>query len=145
MAINRGVAPLDADSDVGKVRLTISDVSYVPLDPPESGYGSFQMFGDDELAQFLESSEDSILGAAGYAYLSLAGQAALAAKAISDHDLRIDTTKRADSLRLQAQWFLDQAGLSGPPDYFAIVPTGRAYTRDELAEIALVDTAELLF
>jgi hypothetical protein len=129
---NPGVAPVDASTNIGKLRYTISDVVYTELVPPVSGQGSFLMFSDTELGLFLENASDSILGAAGYAFMSLAGQAALAAKNVKDADLAIDSTKRAADLRAQAQTYFSLAEqVDGTLSTFDIVDTSTdPYVRD---------------
>lgn len=121
---NSGVSPVDATTNIGKVRLLVADVNSVPLAPPVTGYADYTYFSDAEISAFLTSSSDSVLGAVGYAYMSLAGQAALAAESITDYDLKIDTTKKAADLQKQAQVFFTQAGITGGAESFDIVETG---------------------
>lgn len=105
---NPGVAPLDPTSEVGKFRLMIGDTEYVPLDPPEPGFGDYTLFSDAEIEVFLEQGEGPE-EAAYFAYLQLAGSAALEAKSVKDFDLQVDLSKRAQELRLIAQMWRDRA------------------------------------
>lgn len=129
MAQNEGIAPPDMETEIGQLRATIGDTSYTEVSP---GVGSYVMFGDDELEVFL-SRGGTVLSGAGFAYLALSAQAALASQSVADYDLRIDTTKRAGDLRAIAQSFFDQDIASGSGEFFHIVPTGR---RSEWAELA---------
>ena len=129
---NPGVAPLDPTSDVGQVRLAIGDTQSTPYDPDEPGFGDYVMFSDAELALFFARG-GTVLSGAGFAYLALAAQAALASQSVKDYDLALDNTKRAADLRAIAQAFFDQDIAGGAGEYFDIVPTGR---RSEWAELA---------
>lgn len=107
MAVNKGVAPPDMSTDVGKFRALVGDLSYEPLTPPVSGYGSYKLFSDAEIEVFLAASE-SFEGAAALAYTQLAGQAALESRTVKDFDLQVDLTKRATDLRLIAAMWADK-------------------------------------
>lgn len=107
MAVNKGVAPPDMSTDVGKFRALVGDLSYEPLVPPVSGYGSYKLFSDAEIEVFLAASE-SFEGAAALAYTQLAGQAALESRTVKDFDLQVDLTKRATDLRLIAAMWADK-------------------------------------
>jgi hypothetical protein len=104
MSVNRGVAPLDPASEVGQMRLLLGDTSYVPLAPPEVGFGNYKLFSDDEITTFLVTAT-SQEGAAALAYLQLAGAAAMESRSVKDVDLQVDLTKRANDLRqIAAMW-----------------------------------------
>lgn len=107
MAVNKGVAPPDLTTDVGKFRALIGDLSYEQLDPPVSGFGNYTLFSDAEIEVFLAASE-SFEGAAALAYTQLAGQAALESRTVKDFDLQVDLTKRATDLRLIAAMWADK-------------------------------------
>lgn len=123
MVVNRGVVPPNPSTKVGEFRLLIGDTSYVDLEPPEPGFGNYKMFSDDEIEVFLTTS-DSIEGSIAFAYLQLAGAAALEAKSIQDMDLKIDTTARAKELRALALMWQDKADALSA-DIFEIFPTIR--------------------
>lgn len=104
MAVNKGVAPPDMTSDLGKLRAILGDLEYTELDPPETGFGSYKFFGDAELQAFLDTGE-SIEAGAYMAYMQLAAGAAMESKSVKDMDLQVDLTKRATDLRLIAgEW-----------------------------------------
>ena len=104
MNINKGVAPPDMSTEVGRFRALIGDLKYTELEPPAAGFGNYTLFSDAEVEVFLERS-DSPEGAAAMAYMQLAGSAALESSQVKDLDLQIDLTKRATDLRLiAAEW-----------------------------------------
>lgn len=112
MEVNKGVAPLDPTSDVGKFRLLVGDTSYEELDPPESGFGDYTYFSDDEIELFLDQGE-SMEEAAYLAYLQLAAATALESKTVKDFDLQVDLTKRSGDLRAIALMWRDRADAAG--------------------------------
>jgi hypothetical protein len=121
---NAGIYPLDPTSDVGKLRLTLGDVNSVPLDPPVSGMQDYTKFSDDELTAFIDEGNDSILRAAGYAYLALAAQAAIVGRSTKDHDLAIDTRNRSESLTAIATMYFGQAAEIDGGDGFEVFTIG---------------------
>ena len=120
---NRGIAPPDLTTDVGQFRVLVGDAQYVELDPPEPGFQDFEKFSDAEIEGYLAQAEGSIPRAIGYAYLYLAGQAALTSTSVRDYDLQVDNTKRADGLIAIANMWFGKADEEGA-DYFDIVPVG---------------------
>lgn len=108
MAENRGIAPPNMMTLVGQVRALLGDVEYVEYDPPQPGYGMYRLMSDAEIEGFLVSASDSPDGAVYYAYLQMAGAAAMESKSVKDFDLQVDLTKRATDLRLIAQMWLDK-------------------------------------
>lgn len=133
MAENRGVAPPDMTSNVGKVRALLGDLEYEEYDPPQPGFGMYRKMGDSEIEAFLALSDDSPEGAVYFAYMQMSSDAALESKTIQDMDLRVDLSKRATDLRLiAAQWkdTWDQA--SG--DIFELFDVVTHRCRHELAE-----------
>ena len=119
---NRGIAPVDTSTDIGKMRVEIGDTTYVALDPVEAGYGDYTSNSDEELQVFLDRGGDSLTRGLGWYYLKVASLAALVAISVADHDLRINQENRAKSLREIALAYFDQAneedGLSGASDIF---------------------------
>lgn len=120
---NRGVAPADMTTDVGKFRALYGDLAYVPLSPDEPGYGDYAQLSDAEIEAFIEQGAGSIAQGIGWLYLAMAGQAAQESKSIKDQDLSIDTTKRAADLRALAQFWFDRDDAT-QDEYFDIVPMG---------------------
>lgn len=135
--VNRGVAPLDPATEVGKFRALAGDTEYKPLDPPEAGFGDYEKWSDAEIEVFLSTS-DSMSWAIYAAYLQLATSAALASKEISDYDLKVSTTKRADQLLAIAREWKDRAddddNAAGASDIFEVFDMAPQKCRHELAE-----------
>jgi hypothetical protein len=132
---NSGVAPYDPSTLVGKVRILTGDVTYGAI---VGGLADYVLFSDEEIEAFLVAGEDNTLRAAGFAYMALAGVAAIDAKSVKDYDLSIDLRSRADKLREQAIAYFKQADekdvRDGVSDVFELTRTGRDYTYAELAE-----------
>lgn len=124
---NPGAVPVDLASNIGRFRGLVGDLQYEDYDPDEPGYGNFLKYSDAEIEAYLEQGGDSINRAIGFAYLYLAGQAAMESQSVKDYDLQIDNTKRAADLRAIAQFWFDQADdedvITGE-EAFEIVPTG---------------------
>lgn len=68
MTVNKGVAPPEYDTPVGEVRANVGDIEYVPLTPPEVGFGDYEMFSDAEIEAFLTQAGGSVALATAYAY-----------------------------------------------------------------------------
>ena len=132
---NSGVAPYDPATLVGKVRVLTGDVTY---GTPSGGFADYELFSDDEIEAFLVAGEDNVLRASGFAYLALAGRAAVDAKSVKDYDLSVDLRSRADKLQAQANEYFTQADekdkRDGVSDVFELANTGRSLTLDELAD-----------
>lgn len=108
MTPNLGIYLPDVNTEVGRFRVLLGDVSADPLNPPDPVYASYKMFSDIELQGFLVSAEMSLDGAMYFAYMQMAGAAARESKNVKDLDLQVDLTKRATDLRLIAQMWLDR-------------------------------------
>lgn len=121
---NRGAVPLDPNSEVGQFRVRAGDTQFVPLDPPEVGFGDYEKWSDLEIQGFL-AANPSPLWAIYEAYLQIATSAAIAAKQIKDYDLQINTEKRAEALlKIALAWrdrALDGDAAAGLDDEFLIV------------------------
>lgn len=87
MADNRGVAPPDPSTNIGKMRFALGDSAFVPLDPPEPGYGNYQLFSDDELATFLILADDNVARAIAMAYRQIGASWASTGATIKTDDL----------------------------------------------------------
>lgn len=122
--VNKGIAPPDMTSDIGRFRALYGDLSYVPLVPDEPGYGDYADLSDEEIQAFIDQGAGSIAQGIGWLYLGMAGQAAMQSKSIKDQDLAVDTTKRAADLRALAQFWFDRDDLSETGDYFDVVTIG---------------------
>ena len=124
--VNRGITPPDTNTDIGVFRVRAGDTNWSDLEPVEPGYGDYTYFSDTDIEQHLAIS-GSIYWAIYEAYLALATGAAIESSAISDYDLKVDTTKRADQLFKIAEAWRSRAAdddLSAGEDAFEIVNTG---------------------
>jgi len=132
---NTGIAPYDPSTPVGQMRIITGDVNYVDAG---GGNGTYNLFSDVELEGFLALANNELLRSAGFAYMALAGVAAVDAKSVKDYDLSVDLRSRADKLREQAIAYFKQADerdvRDGVFDVFELTRTGRDYTDAELAE-----------
>jgi hypothetical protein len=106
---NRGIAPLEPATDVGKLRLLVGDTEYVELAPAEPGYGDYNNFSDAELEGFIVAGGGSITRASGFAYLRLAALAAAGAISWRSDDLAVDTKLVASEYRLLSRIAFEQA------------------------------------
>jgi len=107
--INKGIAPADPSTPVGKVRFLIGDLDYAELDPVEAGLGEYPNFSDDEINGFLIAGDDSVIRASGYAYLRLAVLAAAGAISWKSDDQMVDAKQVATEFRLLATLAFNQA------------------------------------
>lgn len=112
---NPGFAPLIATSDVGRFRLLFGDTEFEPYDPEAGGYGNYKFFSDDQIEAFLASGGTDTR-AIGFAYLNLAGAAAVESRSVKDHDLAVDLTKRSSDLRAIAQGWFERADAEDDAD-----------------------------
>jgi hypothetical protein len=125
--LNKGIAPLDPNTPVGSFRVLFGDVSYVPLNPPEEGYGDYRELSDVEIEGFISAASGSIYRGIATYYVQLAGQAAKVAESVKDFDLALDDTKRPAALLELAKYYFGLADNedTGAEDAFQIVPTGK--------------------
>lgn len=101
---------IDFGSDVGKVRLLISDVDAGEL-----------VFSDDEIQAFLDLEGGSVKLAAAQAIDTNATNEALASKVLKDHQLSTDGAAVANAMRRHAAALREQA-LGDEDTFFEIVP-----------------------
>lgn len=120
---NKGIAPADITSPVGRFRVLYGDLGYVPLVPAETGYGDYAELSDAEIEGFIAQGAGSVPQAIGWLYLAMAGKAAQESRNIKDQDLAVNTEKRASELRIVAQMWFDRASAE-EDEYFDIVPVG---------------------
>lgn len=124
---NPGAYPVDLASEVGQFRALVGDLNSTPYDPVYPGFQNFEKFADAEIEAYISQAGGSVPRGIGFAYLYLAGQAAMESRSVKDYDLQVDTTKRAADLRAIAEfWFsrADEDDIATAEDAFEIVPTG---------------------
>lgn len=127
---NKGVAPFDPTSSIGKFRVAVGDTAYVDLDPPEAGFGDYADYSDAEIEAFLALNSDQVEGAIADVLFQMALSAAKEAKNVKDFDLQVDLTKRASELRLLAGQYRDRANAASADIFetFDIVDQGGCCT-----------------
>lgn len=127
---NVGLSPIDINTAVGALRLTVGDTESRPLDPPVTGYADYAVWSDDALAVALFNAGDNTLRAAGNLFRQLAADFAQTGRSIRTDDLQLNTLTRGDTLLKVAQSFFDEAQANEnalADDSFLIVPfAGRA-------------------
>lgn len=128
---NPGEYPVDMTKPVGVFRALIGDTESEPYDPVKPGIQNYSMFSDSEITGFLTAANDSVNRAVGYAYFTLAGQAAIESKHVKDFDLTLDNTKRPTELRLLGQSWIDKADKedAANQDAFFVAPLGDSCER----------------
>jgi len=104
--MNLGIYPPNPSTDVGQFRYSLPDTNAVEVEP---GGWSYREVSDAEVESFLARGGGSVNRALGHYYQALAANAAKIAASISDYDLKIDDTKRANELRLIAKSYFDLA------------------------------------
>lgn len=87
MAENRGVAPPDGATDIGKMRLALGDSDYTEYDPPQSGFGVYQLFSDAELQAFLDLAGGNVARAIAMAYRQIGASWASSGATVKTDDL----------------------------------------------------------
>lgn len=120
MAENPGIAPPDAGTDIGQLRYLIPDTTYVPLEEPIAGQGSYDWFSDVALQVFLDRSGDDVDKAVIKAWEQIADYYASEAFSVTTDDLRVDLTKRAQFWRDKA----DRAAAALADDIFVLAHMG---------------------
>lgn len=110
------MATYDLTTDVGTVRLLISDVDVAAA-----------VFEDDEITRFVTLAAGDLYRAAALALDTLAANEALLAKRIETHGLTLDGPAVAKALREQAKSLRDQAAADAGDDGFLIAGNADGY------------------
>lgn len=121
--VNLGIAPPDPDTPVGQFRLASGDISYVPLDPPQPGYGDYGIWSDADINTFLTLTGGNIPRAIAIGYRQIA--ASVSASSIKTDDLSINDKEEFEKwMKLAAYWDGVADGDDGRAidDYFDLVP-----------------------
>ncbi len=96
--VNRGIAPPDPTTDVGRMREILGDTSWVELNPPEPGYGDYENFSDAELQALLDLADGSLFLAVAFAFAKLAAASTGESLSFQSDDLKVDLSKRTGGL-----------------------------------------------
>lgn len=84
---NVGIAPPDKATNVGKMRFALGDSEWGDLDPPQVGFGQYQLFSDAELETFLELADNNIARAIAMAYRQIGASWASSGATVKTDDL----------------------------------------------------------
>lgn len=130
---NIGIFPIDKNSPVGQLRLTVGDTIFTelpgateppPEPPPEPRNVDYANFSDDELEVLLAGADGSLPRATSRAYAKLAAIAAATGVTIKTNDLGYANEKRASELRELAKYWAAEADTAddmASDDIFEIV------------------------
>ncbi len=88
----------DLDTEVGKVRLLITDINVTMVGEDAPG----ATFTDEEIKTFLALNGEEVRLAAAQALETIAADETLCSKYVKDHDVTVDGPKVAAELRAQA-------------------------------------------
>lgn len=108
-SVNKGIAPPNPSTDVGKARLMSGDVSFVPLDPHVDGYGSYANWSDDQIQAALDVSGGSIARAISGLYGQLAAAWASTGATIKTDDLSYSAKDSVGSWLNLAKFWAEMA------------------------------------
>lgn len=123
---NSGKAPFDPTTDVGRVRLLLSDTDPTDVNEGEQT-GTYRFNSDVEIEALVTLYGGSVKRAAAQILRTVASQQVLLLKAFSSADLSVNGPAIAEALRLLAKDLDSQADTDGDGelnDYVAVVPTG---------------------
>lgn len=124
MADPIGIAPPDADSNVGRVRLLGGDSSWTELDPPVPGQGRYQLWADSEIEAALTLSGDSVPRAIAMLYTQIAAAWNSSGGTIKTDDLTYSAKDSVGSWLNLAKYWADLADAEDDRainDYFDLV------------------------
>ncbi len=127
MAENRGVAPPDRSTNVGKMRFALGDSEYTEYDPPQPGFGIYQLFSDDELQTFLDLADDNVARAIAMAYRQIGASWASTGATIRTDDLTYSAKDSVGNwLTLADYWdkVADGQDARAIDSYFGMVDVG---------------------
>lgn len=121
--VNRGIAPLDPNSDIGRVRLLSGDVDYEEFVPPEPGFGNYGVWSDDQIQAALTAG-GSVARAIAILYGLLAASWASSSATIKTDDLTMSAKDSVGNwLSLAAYWnsIADNEEQGAINEYFDLV------------------------
>lgn len=119
---NRGVYPLDPDSQTGLFRQQLGDVVATPLDPDEPGFADYEYISDAAIAALLQAFPTMPDMAMSRALSSMAIQMIAAAQDIQVDDIRIKTVERAELMLRAAESLAGSANGQINDTGFTVVP-----------------------
>lgn len=102
---NVGIAPPDKATNVGKMRFALGDSEWIDLEPPQVGFGQYQLFSDAELETFLELADNNIARAIAMAYRQIGASWASSGATVKTDDLTYSAKDSVGNwVNLAAHW-----------------------------------------
>ena len=126
MATNRGIAPPDRSTDVGKMRYALGDSDYKPI-PDDPGYGDYALFSDAELETLIELAGGNVPRAVAMAYRKIGAQWTSLGATIKTDDLSYSAKDSVGNWRsLADDWdkIADDQEQRAIDNYFDLVDVG---------------------
>ncbi|MBK4348227.1 hypothetical protein [Lacisediminihabitans changchengi] len=103
---NAGTAPLDATTDIGRVRLVVGDTEATPT---TGGQGDYAYFSDDAIQAALDLSGGGVTRAVSVLVKQLALSLTIAGQSIKADDFAINTLGKGKDLLEVARSYVTQA------------------------------------
>lgn len=128
---NLGTAPVDLNSNVGRVRVLLGDTDPVNV---VNYVGEYLFFSDEELTAILDMYDNSPRLAAARCLETIAGSQALLLKSWSSDDLTVNGDRIAKELREMAKQLRAEATAAESSEAFEIVPFVLCSCTPEYAE-----------
>lgn len=117
---NQGVAPVNLESNVGRIRILLGDTDPINV---SGGFGEYLFFSDDELSALLAMYEDNPKLAAARALETIAGSQALMLKSWSSDDLSVRGDLIAKELINAAKQLRSEAADWDSSDFYSLIQT----------------------
>lgn len=121
----RGVAPADPTTDVGKFRFGAGDSEYEEYDPPQEGFGLYQLWSDADIIGLLAVG-GSVARAISIAYGQIGASYASSGGTIKTDDLSVSVKDAVGNwLNLSKLWadIADNEDANAALDYFDLADT----------------------
>lgn len=126
------IFPPDYETDVGRVRMLISDTEQHDYDQDNT---LRYRLPDGQIEAYLEMAGDKLFAAAASALFGIATNEALISKVIKTEDLQTDGAKLSDALRLMARDMLNRQNAederAAQADAFVYVPMRYPYNNPD--------------
>lgn len=121
----RGIAPADPTTPVGQFRFGAGDSEFRPTDPPEEGFGLYQLWSDADIIGILAIAGGSVPRAISIAYGQIGASYASQGATIKTDDLSVSVKDAVGNwLALSNYWkqIADDAAERESWDIFDLVP-----------------------
>lgn len=138
----RGIAPPDPTTDIGRMRIALGDTEYEEYIPPQPGYGLYQLFSDAQLQVFLDLAGGNVARAIAMAYTQIGASWASTGATIRTDDLTFSAKDSVGNWLTLASWWnkvADDEEDRAINEYFDLVDVGRNawHCKPELAQWAV--------